>query len=125
MEEKISEKNSEKKFDKRWLNLKPPYKKGQSGNPLGKPRGQRDYATLYREALIKFAEKNSENPLDIENDILIKGLSSARKGDYRFYKDVLDRLYGQPKQPQEHSGSVNHTLSPQELETINKAFDDL
>ena len=30
--------------------------------------------------------------------MISKGLLSARSGDYRFYKDVLDRLHGTPTQ---------------------------
>lgn len=60
----------------------------------GRPPGQRNYATLYREALIKLAQKNGKEPNDLESEILQNALASARKGDYRFYKDMLDRLYG-------------------------------
>lgn len=71
-----------------------PFKEGESGNPNGRPLGQRNYATIYREALIKLAELNGKAPDELENEILSNALLSARKGDYRFYKDVLDRLYG-------------------------------
>lgn len=71
-----------------------PFKKGESGNPNGRPKGQRDYATIYREALIKLATLNDKTEEEIENEILSNALLSARKGDYRFYKDILDRLYG-------------------------------
>ena len=75
-----------------------PFVKGKSGNPAGRTKGQRDYATIYREALLKFAKQNKKSEEAIENEILVKALSSARKGDYRFYKDLLDRLYGTPTQ---------------------------
>jgi len=78
--------------------LKEPWKKGETGNPNGRPKGQRNYATIYREALIKLAEMNGMEPEQMETDILLKGLASARKGDYRFWKDVHDRLHGKPKE---------------------------
>jgi len=71
-----------------------PFKKGQSGNPKGRPVGSRSFKTLYNEAIIKIAEETGEAPLDIERDIVTKGAIMARKGDYRFYKDTLDRVYG-------------------------------
>lgn len=74
-------------------NLKP-FKKGQSGNPAGHPKGQRNYATIYREALIKLGRENNKTPEDIENEMVANGALLARKGDFRFYKDVLDRLHG-------------------------------
>lgn len=89
------DKNTEPNTDKRLDNLKPAWKKGDpSPNPNGRPLGQRNYATIYREALIKLAEANDKSPEDLENEILSKALVSARSGDYRFYKDILDRLYG-------------------------------
>ncbi len=86
-------------------NLKP-FKKGQSGNPEGKKVGQRNYATIYREALIKLASINNKTPEELEEEILSSGLLNARKGDYRFYKDILDRLYGQPKQSSAITGNI-------------------
>lgn len=75
-------------------NLKP-WKKGEpSPNPEGRPLGQKNYATLYREALIKLGQLNGKEPDEIELEMIANGLASARKGDFRFYKDVLDRLHG-------------------------------
>lgn len=71
-----------------------PLKKGETANPNGRPKGQRNYATIYREALIKLAQMNGMDPDQMETDILLKGLASARKGDYRFWKDIHDRIHG-------------------------------
>jgi hypothetical protein len=71
-----------------------PLKKGQTANPNGRPLGQKNYATLYREALIKLGKLNDKEPDEIELEMIANGLASARKGDFRFYKDVLDRLHG-------------------------------
>ena len=91
----ITDKDTE---DKRLANLKPAWVEGQSGNPKGRPIGQRNYKTIYIEALTKLAELNNKTPEEFENEILAKGLLSARSGDYRFYKDVHDRLHGTPTQ---------------------------
>ena len=71
-----------------------PIKKGERLNPNGRPLGQKNYATLYREALIRLGELNNKEPDEIELEMIAKGLTSARSGDFRFYKDVLDRLHG-------------------------------
>lgn len=70
----------------------------------GRPLGQKNYATLYREALIKLAELNDTTPDDLELSILRKGIMNARSGDYRFYKDLLDRLHGTPVNRNEITG---------------------
>jgi len=85
--------NREKIRDKRLDNLIP-FTKGKSGNENGRPLGQKNYATLYREALIKLAKANNKDEAELELEILSKGILKAREGDYRFYKDLLDRVHG-------------------------------
>jgi hypothetical protein len=69
-------------------------KGGKSPNPNGRPNGQRNYATLYREALMKLAELNGKEPDELEVEMLSNAIKKARAGDYKFYKDVLDRIHG-------------------------------
>jgi len=64
----------------------------------GRPKGQRNYATIYKEAMIMLATKNNTTPEALENEMIANGAVLARKGDYRFFKDVLDRLHGTPVQ---------------------------
>lgn len=109
--------NKEINKDKRLLNLeKGKWKKGQSGNPDGRPDGQRNYATIYREALIKLAKAKDLTPEELENELVSSGLINAHKGDYRFYKDVLDRLHGQATSKIEHSGKVTISSVLDEIE---------
>lgn len=96
--------STDKSTDKRLANLKEPWKPGQSGNPEGKKIGQRTYAALYREALIKIGRSQGKTPEEIEEIMHQSGLTKALKGDYAFYRDVLDRLYGKPVQKNEHGG---------------------
>ena len=86
------EEEKNKELNKEFLENQ--WKEGESGNPNGRPKGQKNYATLYREALIKLAKLNNKSPDELELDILSKGILNARAGDYRFYKDLLDRLHG-------------------------------
>ena len=90
---------TDKSTDKRLKNLKPKWKKGESANPNGRPLGQKNYATLYREALIKLGQLNGKEPDEIELEMIANGLASARKGDFRFYKDTMDRLHGDSAPP--------------------------
>lgn len=112
-------KNTEGITDKRLENLRPPFKPGESGNPNGRPLGQRNYATIYREALLKLAKINDKTPEELEEEILSKGLLSARSGDYRFYKDIQDRLHGTATQVVESTIKVtDDTITPEEKESL-------
>jgi len=84
-------------------NLKPPYKKGESGNPNGRPKGQRNYATIYRAALEKIAEANDKTPEEIEEMMEQAGLKKALAGDFAFQKDIKDRLHGKADQHIDHN----------------------
>ena len=64
---KNSELNKESGKEKRKKNLIPyQYKKGQSGNIKGHPKGQQNDATIYRNALIKLGKLNGKTPEEIE-----------------------------------------------------------
>lgn len=82
----------------------------------GRPLGQKNYATLYKEALVKIAKLNGREPDDIEMDIINRGLEQARKGNFLFYKDILDRLHGKPMQ------NIKADVS---LRNISTVLDDL
>jgi hypothetical protein len=101
-----------------------PFEKGESGNPNGRPKGQRNYATIYREALIKLATMNGMEPEKMETDILLKGLASARKGDYRFWKDIHDRIHGAAPQRIEQNTNVT-IIQPEVQEAMNKALEEV
>lgn len=85
--------------EKRMLNLK------RDAGP-GRPKGQRDYATIYREAMIMLANKNATTVEKLEAEIVANGMIAARKGDFRFYKDNLDRLHGTAVQKSENNLNV-------------------
>jgi hypothetical protein len=80
-------------------NLKP-FPKGVSGNPKGRPKGARNFKTIFLEASKAVAEalKLGKEPDAIQIEIVKRGILRALKGNYSFYKDILDRLYGQAKQ---------------------------
>ncbi len=126
-EEPKHNENTEEKRDKRLDNLIP-WKPGQLVNPKGRPKGQRDYATLYREALLKIANAKGTTPDLLELEIISKGLFKARKGDYKFYKDLLDRLFGQATQNTESKNlNINVDIKPDEdpeITALRKQYND-
>ena len=92
-------------------NLKP-FKKGENGG-AHRPKGQKNYATLRREAIIELGKLNNKTPEEIEVMLHSKGLSEALKGNYQFYKDDLDRLHGTAQNNLHVDGDLNiaHVIS--------------
>ncbi len=75
-------------------NLKP-WKKGDpSPNPNGRPVGQRNYATIYRDALIKIANAQGKSPEEIETMMAEAGIKHAIKGNQKFYAYINDKIHG-------------------------------
>lgn len=114
--------SKEKNIEKREANLIH-FKPGESGNPRGRAKGQRDYATIYREALLKLAEINNKTPEELEDELIAGGFANAKK-DYRFYKDVLDRLHGTPVQKVDHT-TKGESFNPEVIkERATTIFND-
>jgi hypothetical protein len=75
------------------------FKPGQSGNPAGRPKGSKNFTTLFEKAVKEVAKKLElgEDPDSVEVEIIKRGIKEALAGKYPFYKDIFDRVYGQPK----------------------------
>jgi hypothetical protein len=86
------------------------FKKGQSGNPKGRPKGSLNRSTIIRKWLQ--AESDFKNPLTgemermtLEDSITLSQLAQAGKGSTNAYKALLDSAYGAPKQEIETTGT--------------------
>jgi len=98
-------------------NLKP-YKKGESGNPAGKPKGAVNLTTKMREALDRIHE-GSQTQYD---DILIQSiLRDAIKTDGQSRKLVMQYMEGMPKQSTEIS-VLPSKISDSLQETIDRIY---
>lgn len=85
-----------------------PYKKGQSGNPNGRPKGSKNRSTIAKKWLQ--AMQKSENPLTLESEelsqedlITLALLKKASEGDVNAYKALMDSGYGSPVQQVEQT----------------------
>lgn len=89
-------------------NLKP-FKKGQSGNPKGRPK-----MPDIREALVKILaeEKDGYTALDA---ILAQLRAKAAKGDIKAAEVLLDRAYGKARQ------TIDGNISVRKLEEMTDA----
>ena len=74
--------------------IEPRWKKGETGNPNGRPRKLPELSVLLADVL---GEQTKEG-LTAAEDILRAMYARARKGDTRAAELLLDRAYGKPKQ---------------------------
>ncbi|TFH72399.1 hypothetical protein E3V39_12525 [Gammaproteobacteria bacterium LSUCC0112] len=99
-----------------------PWKPGQSGNLNGRPKGQRNYRTLYRIALEKIGETEGLTADQIEEILHGVGVMKALKGDFYFHKEIMDRVHGKPKDTLD-IGAGGKTLSELMLAAAKTAKD--
>ena len=93
-----------------------PYKKGQSGNPKGRPVGSKNRSTIAKKWL--GVEQDLKNPLTSEiekmsqEDLMTLALiKKARDGDVQAYQKSMDSAYGQPLQQIEQT-NIEQPLFP-------------
>lgn len=80
-------------------NLKPPWPKGQTGNPNGRPKGRTMQARL-RDAI----EKAAAGGKDLGDAIAAVHIREALKGNVKAIEMIYERLDGKPLQPVQLSG---------------------
>lgn len=81
------------------------FQKGKSGNPLGRPKGTRNKAALFAEALF-------DNEVEV---ICRKAIEEAKKGNMQAIKIILDRIF-----PPKKDSPINISLP-----SIGTSFDVL
>ena len=67
-------------------------------NLEGRPKGTKNFTTYWEEAIKKIAiEKNLEEN-EVEVDLVMTAYRLAKRGNYSFFKEIMDRKYGKPLQ---------------------------
>ncbi len=69
-----------------------PWKKGQSGNPKGKPKGTRNRSTIVRELLETKATDGEEG--QIVDQLVLALVEKALNGDVPAARELFDSAYG-------------------------------
>ena len=79
------------------------YKKGESGNPKGRPKGSKNRSCVAKKWLS--VEQDLKNPLTSETETMSQEdlmtlalIKKARAGDATAYQKLLDSAYGAPVQ---------------------------
>lgn len=100
-----------------------PFVKGDPRiNRKGHPLGQPNYATARERAIRKLAKENGKTPQEIDDEIHANALLEARKGNFQFYKDDKDRVYGQATNKTDMN--LRGDLSISIAEAIHKKYAD-
>lgn len=68
------------------------------GGP-GRPKGLRDWSTDFNEAIKVVAKQTGKKESEIRTELLIRGISEARSGNFNFWREIIDRDYGKLMQP--------------------------
>jgi hypothetical protein len=66
-------------------------------NTEGRPVGSRDFATDFDEVVEEIAAEDGITKSQARKHLLKVAYKNAKEGNYSFYKDIHDRIYGQPK----------------------------
>ena len=79
------------------------FKKGfdPKRNLGGRPKGALNFSTKFRIFIDKLANENEISSDEVEAQLFKVAYKKAQEGDYSFYRDIFDRLYGKPVQPME------------------------
>ena len=78
-----------------------PWKKGQSGNPKGKPKGVRDSKTILKQFLaIDSGDQHpdTKDKLNYFEAIWLEMIVAAKNGDLSKQREILDRFEGKAVQ---------------------------
>ena len=95
------------------------------GNPGGgRPVGSRDFATDFDEVVEEIAEENGITKSQARKHLLKVAYKNAKEGNYSFYKDIHDRVYGQATQKSESNITGSVIVLPAELIKKNDTSSD-
>lgn len=75
--------------------------KGETLNPNGRPKKLPEIDVLLADVL---GSEDESGELSEAREVLNSLLKQAKKGNVRAAEVILNRAYGMPKQPMEHSG---------------------
>ncbi len=105
-----------------------PFKKGQSGNPNGRPKGSRNRSTIIREWLevsqkIKNPITGETEELEQQDIMTLALIKKAREGDVSAFRELMDGAHGKVLQQIQQETTINEkvdfsNISTEDLERL-------
>lgn len=92
-------------------------------NRDGRPEGSKNFSTVFRDFMKRIADVNGVEAGDVEDQLLRIGFVEAQKGNFSFWNNIFDRLYGRPAQPIEHSGGMEVKGAKELAEAVQALLD--
>ena len=96
-----------------------PFKKGESGNPNGRPKGRLNRSTIAKKWLEVLSQEEIEDGvvkwLSNEEAITLALIQKARKGDVNAYKALMDSAYGTAKDTLDLNSTENKSIDFKQL----------
>lgn len=90
------------------------FKKGQSGNPNGRPKGSVSIVAGIKKKLLEIEPVNKKTYLELFLSKLF--LKAIKEGNEQLMKDIINRVDGMPKQ------STDLTTNGKDLQTLMVKF---
>ena len=95
------------------------FKKGESGNPNGRPKGSLNRSTIAKKWLEVLSQEEVQDGvvkwLSNEEAITLALIQKARKGDVNAYKALMDSAYGTAKDTLDLNSTENKSIDFKQL----------
>ena len=105
------------------------FKKGESGNPEGKPKGIEHSSTRLKRLLeltqkMKNPVTNQDEDFSVAEQMDLALIIKARKGDVTAYREIMDRLEGKPQSKVQVDGAVSLILKEGAIDPDDEPITD-
>ncbi len=68
-------------------------------NKEGRPEGSKNFSSLMDEMVKEIAIERKISEAEVWGILIKKGYTEAEKGNYLYFRDILDRYFGKAPQP--------------------------
>ena len=104
-----------------------PFKRGKDErrNLNGRPKGSKNFSTLFEEVAKEVAEalRLGKKPNAVQIELVKRGIREGLAGNFSFFKDLMDRIYGKAKEFVSLESDVKLQSIKEFTESIRKLAD--